>query len=423
MRLQHTEKVMSEAELESSETRKIAPPEKKYGVVSVCAGAGIAEMFRDLGVDQIVSGGQTMNPSTEDILKMIDATPAEIVIVLPNNKNILMAAEQCKPLSDKQIVVIPTATVPQGITAMLNLDPSASVEENVENMTSAIAGVTTMQITYAARNSDFDGYAINAGDYLALCNGALYGTDPDIEGLLRALAEKAREPGQRICYHSLWRGYFGGWGTACRRNLPGSLPGGGNYSALRWTACILLLDFRGITSAGAHEAALERLLCGFFVLCAGVSSGDTEERSANMNILYAVSEAYPFAKNGGLGDVAGSYPVAMAQKNVDIRVILPLYDTIPEEYRSRMELVSNFTVQLALEMAYCGLYQLSCNGVVWYFVENEYYFHRGRLYGCEDDDARFAFFSKAVCASLRYLDWCPEGDPQQRLATALFPCT
>ncbi len=193
MRLQHTEKVMSEAELESSETRKIAPPEKKYGVVSVCAGAGIAEMFRDLGVDQIVSGGQTMNPSTEDILKMIDATPAEIVIVLPNNKNILMAAEQCKPLSDKQIVVIPTATVPQGITAMLNLDPSASVEENVENMTSAIAGVTTMQITYAARNSDFDGYAINAGDYLALCNGALYGTDPDIEGLLRALAEKARE--------------------------------------------------------------------------------------------------------------------------------------------------------------------------------------------------------------------------------------
>jgi hypothetical protein len=181
-----------EEELENG-GRKIAPPENKYGVVSVCAGDGIAAMFKDLGVDQIVSGGQTMNPSTEDILKMIDATPAEVVIVLPNNKNIFMAAEQCKPLSEKQVVVIPTATVPQGITAMLNLDPSASVEENVEAMTSAIAGVTTMQITYAARNSDFDGYAINAGDYLALCGGALHGTDQNIENLLRQLAEKAKE--------------------------------------------------------------------------------------------------------------------------------------------------------------------------------------------------------------------------------------
>lgn len=173
--------------------RKIAPPENKYGVVSVCAGEGIASMFKDLGVDQIVSGGQTMNPSTEDILKMIDATPAEVVIVLPNNKNIIMAAEQCMPLSEKRVVVIPTATIPQGITAMLNLDPSAEVEENVEAMTSAIQTVTTMQITYAARNSDFDGHAINAGDYLALCGGALYGTDQNIETLLRSLAEKAKE--------------------------------------------------------------------------------------------------------------------------------------------------------------------------------------------------------------------------------------
>ena len=184
-----------EEELERGEEkpqgREIAPPEKKYGVVSVCAGDGIAAMFRDLGVDQIVSGGQTMNPSTEDILKRIDATPAEVVIVLPNNKNIFMAAEQCKPLSEKQVVVIPTATVPEGITAMLNLDPSAPVEENEAAMSAAIRGVTTMQITYAARNSDFDGYAINAGDYLALCGGALYGTDRDIQVLLRHLAEKA----------------------------------------------------------------------------------------------------------------------------------------------------------------------------------------------------------------------------------------
>ena len=183
---------------EETEERKIAAPEKKYGVVSVSAGEGIAAMFRDLGVDQIVSGGQTMNPSTEDILKMIDRTPAEVVIVLPNNKNIFMAAEQCKPLSEKQVVVIPTATVPQGITAMLNLDPSLEVEENVENMTAAIQGVTTMQITYAARNSDFDGYAINEGDYLALCGGALFGTDRDIHVLLMSLAEKANELGSEF---------------------------------------------------------------------------------------------------------------------------------------------------------------------------------------------------------------------------------
>ncbi len=189
-----------EEELESaapwtpeSNERKIAPPEKKYGVVAVCAGQGLAEMFCDLGVDEIVSGGQTMNPSTEDILKMIDATPAEVVLVLPNNKNIIMAAEQCIPLSEKLVVVIPTTTVPQGITAMLNMDPAAEVSENVETMSEAISGVTTMQITYAARNSDFDGYEIHAGDYLALCGGALHGTNTDIQKLLESLAEKCRE--------------------------------------------------------------------------------------------------------------------------------------------------------------------------------------------------------------------------------------
>lgn len=168
-----------------------APAEKDYGVVCVCAGDGIAAMFRDLGVDQIVSGGQTMNPSTEDILKMINLTPAHTVFVLPNNKNIFMAAQQCEPLTEKRVVVIPTVSVPQGITAMLNMDPSASVEENVEAMTAAMEGVTTMQITYAARNSDFDGYAINEGDYLALCGG-LFGTDRDIRVLLHSLAEKAK---------------------------------------------------------------------------------------------------------------------------------------------------------------------------------------------------------------------------------------
>ena len=193
--LDQVEEELEQAELWTPDQggRKIAEPEKRYGVVSVCAGEGIAAMFKDLGVDQIVSGGQTMNPSTEDILKMIDATPSEVVIVLPNNKNIFMAAEQCKPLSEKEVVVIPTATVPQGITAMLNMDPSAEVETNVETMTEAIKGVRTMQITYAARNSDFDGLEINAGDYLALDGKALFDTDTDITALLRGLAESAKE--------------------------------------------------------------------------------------------------------------------------------------------------------------------------------------------------------------------------------------
>lgn len=187
------EELEAQEHQDAAQGRVIAEPEKQYGVVAVCAGDGIADMFRDLGVDQIVSGGQTMNPSTEDILKMIDATPSEVVLVLPNNKNIFMAAQQCEPLSEKRVVVIPTATVPQGITAMLNLDPSASVEENVETITEAISHVTTMQITYAARNSDFDGYAINEGDYLALCGGALFGTQRDIQALLQSLADKAKE--------------------------------------------------------------------------------------------------------------------------------------------------------------------------------------------------------------------------------------
>ena len=187
------EELEAQEHQDTAQGRIIAEPEKQYGVVAVCAGDGIADMFRDLGADQIVSGGQTMNPSTEDILKMIDATPSEVVLVLPNNKNIFMAAQQCEPLSEKRVVVIPTATVPQGITAMLNLDPSATVEENVETITEAISHVTTMQITYAARNSDFDGYAINEGDYLALCGGALFGTQRDIKALLQSLADKAKE--------------------------------------------------------------------------------------------------------------------------------------------------------------------------------------------------------------------------------------
>ena len=192
MRLQHTEKVMTENE----KAPKIAEPEKPLGVVSVCAGEGLADVFLNLGVDQIISGGQTMNPSTQDILEAVNKVPAETVFILPNNKNIIMAAEQVAGLTPKNIVVIPSKTVPQGVTAMLGFNPEGSVEENTEALTEALSTVDTMQITYAARNSDFDGYDIHEGDYLALYGNQLFGTSQDIKVLLKSLAEKVRDDGK-----------------------------------------------------------------------------------------------------------------------------------------------------------------------------------------------------------------------------------
>ena len=192
MRLQHTEKVMTESE----KAPKIAEPVKPIGVVSVCAGDGIGDVFTNLGVDGLISGGQTMNPSTQDILEVVNQVPAETVYVLPNNKNIIMAAQQVDALTPKNVIVIPSKTVPQGVTAMLSYNPEGTDEENVEAMTEALGTVDTMQITYAARNSDFDGYDIHEGDYLALYGSALYGTSKDIKALLKALAEKVRDEGK-----------------------------------------------------------------------------------------------------------------------------------------------------------------------------------------------------------------------------------
>ena len=181
-----------EQELEAQEPQEpvSAPPEKQYGFVAVCAGSGLEAVFRDLGVDGIISGGQTMNPSTEDILREIDRTPAHVVYVLPNNKNIIMAAEQCVRLcQDKTVVVLPTKTVPQGIAAMLAVDLDAEQEELTELMTQSAQGVRTAEITYAARDSDFDGFAIQEGDYLALLEHQLFGTDRDLDALLERLAQ------------------------------------------------------------------------------------------------------------------------------------------------------------------------------------------------------------------------------------------
>ena len=194
MRLQHTEKVMSEREL----APKIAEPEKAIGVVSVCAGDGLADVFMNLSVDGIISGGQTMNPSTQDILEAVNKVPAETVFVFPNNKNIIMAAEQVDALTPKHVVVIPSKTVPQGITAMLSFNPEGTVEENTAAFTEALGMVDTMQITYAARNSDFDGYMIHEGDYLAMYGSALFGTSKDIKVLLKSLAEKVRDEGKEF---------------------------------------------------------------------------------------------------------------------------------------------------------------------------------------------------------------------------------
>lgn len=184
-----------EAVEEELESGPVAPamPEKRYGFIAVCAGDGLADVFKDLGVDGIISGGQTMNPSTESILKEIEKVPAETVFVLPNNKNIIMAAQQCVGLASKEVVVVPTATVPQGITAMMSVDPERETQELLETMTAAMKNVATAQITYAARNSDFDGFAINEGDYLSLLDGKLFGTNQDINVMLEKLAEKAAE--------------------------------------------------------------------------------------------------------------------------------------------------------------------------------------------------------------------------------------
>ena len=169
---------------EESET----PAEKQYGIVAVCAGDGIADLFLQLGADNIVTGGQTMNPSTSDILTAVKRTPAETVFVFPNNKNIIMAAEQCIGLTEKQVIVMPSRTVPQGISALLTFDPNESEESLVGAMGEAMGNVHTAMVTYAARDSEFDGHAIHAGEFLALLDGKLIGSYTNIKTLFKELS-------------------------------------------------------------------------------------------------------------------------------------------------------------------------------------------------------------------------------------------
>ena len=183
-----------EQELEAAEHENAgeAEPEKDFGFLAVCAGKGLANVFTALGADGVISGGQTMNPSTESILKEIKKVPAHTVFVLPNNKNIIMAAQQCIGLTEKTVVVIPTASIPQGVSAMMAVDPDMSDADAIAKaMTDAAQCVSTAQITYAARNSDFDGFDIHEGDYLALLDGKLLGTDRDVSALLDGLSDEA----------------------------------------------------------------------------------------------------------------------------------------------------------------------------------------------------------------------------------------
>ncbi|MFI3250313.1 MAG: DAK2 domain-containing protein, partial [Eubacteriales bacterium] len=184
MRQQHTEVI---------KTNVIAEPTQKYGFVTVCAGDGLRDLFRDLGANGIISGGQTMNPSTDDILNEINRTPAEIVYVFPNNKNIVMAAEQTIPLvTNKKVIVIPSKTVPQGMLAMMLMDPDGEEEQNTATMMEAITSITSAEITYAARDSDFDGNAITEGDFLGLLENQFFATEKTLEQVVEKLAQSEK---------------------------------------------------------------------------------------------------------------------------------------------------------------------------------------------------------------------------------------
>ena len=191
MREQHEGKVR-EAKIQQQSTQEFVAvdPSKKFGFVTVAAGSGVEDMFKDLGADCIVRGGQTMNPSTDDILQAIHATPAETVFVLPNNKNIIMAAEQAVKLANRKVCVLQTRTIPQGITAMLNFDSESDFNQNRITMTKAFEKVQTGQITFAARDSDYEGHDIKKGEILALDNGKLSFIDKDVTKATYKLTKK-----------------------------------------------------------------------------------------------------------------------------------------------------------------------------------------------------------------------------------------
>ncbi len=197
MRVQHTSKITEQQDAPAKTPEAEPAVElKKYGMVSVCSGDGIAGIFTELGCDAIISGGQTMNPSTEDILKAVESVPAEVVFVFPNNKNIILASEQAVALTEKELIVIPSTSVPQGIMAMVQFNPEAETDENREVMTEALGTVDSMEVTYAARDSSFDGLDIREGDYMGMYGRKIVSCGSELDPVLDALADKAVENGR-----------------------------------------------------------------------------------------------------------------------------------------------------------------------------------------------------------------------------------
>jgi len=184
--------------------RTVAAPDKRYGFVAVAAGEGICDVFRDLGVDVIVEGGQTMNPSTDDLLNAIDSVPAEVVFVLPNNKNIIMAAQQAERLASKEVFVLPTKTIPQGMGALLSFEEGMAPRENAAAMESAAEAVRSGSVTYAARDSEFDGKRIREGDFLALEEGKLLEVGRRSDEVLKKLVKSMSQRGSAQFVSILW---------------------------------------------------------------------------------------------------------------------------------------------------------------------------------------------------------------------------
>ncbi len=208
MRIQHANAGWVEEKADEAAALPRVEPQNPYGFVAVAAGSGLTRLFHDdLGCEQVVSGGQTMNPSTDDILNAIQATPAKVVYVLPNNKNIILAAEQAVPLADRTVHVLPTRTIPQGIAAMLSFDPDADVEKNLIEMMRAADNVSTGSITFAARDSEYGGHAIKQGEILALDGGKVTFTDNDIQHaaikLTKGMVSTRRLSGKEVSFATI----------------------------------------------------------------------------------------------------------------------------------------------------------------------------------------------------------------------------